>query len=515
MPAELDGTRERKNILWMMADVRGTLGLGLANIRAYLLSGDEKYKERYEELWKKNARRFGDLAANKGLLTGAQFDAFTAFSNARALFNPLPAEMFEIRGGDGWNVANTLLRDKVDPATFAIRRELGAMAANQKQLMDADAAELNEDTEFLVALEWILLGAGVMIAVVVGFFTTISITRPIGRIIGSLTSGADHMASASSDVAAHSHQTSEGASEQAAALEEVSSSLETMADVTKRNLDNTREANSVSTAAIGHANECKNAMARMTEVVGKIRDSSGETTKILKTIDEIAFQTNLLALNAAVEAARAGEAGKGFAVVAEEVRSLAQRSAEAAKSTALLIEESRANADDGVNVSSEVAEVLQRVLDGIGDVTQLVSSISASNEEQSRGIEQISRATSEMDKTTQANAASAEENAATSEELASQASELHQAVNMLAVVVNGGVGSEKYTEKYTGYAGGSAGDSVFAGHQIQDEGLHGRVHAMLSREGAGGTAGSAKADEAAKQEPVDVIPLDSEELKRF
>ena len=103
----------------------------------------------------------------------------------------------------------------------------------------------------------------------------------------------------------------------------------------------------------------------MSTAIEKIKDGADQTARIIKTIDEIAFQTNLLALNAAVEAARAGEAGKGFAVVAEEVRSLAQRSAEAARSTAELISESQENAANGVVVSTEVSEVLSRIIEGL------------------------------------------------------------------------------------------------------------------------------------------------------
>ena len=185
------------------------------------------------------------------------------------------------------------------------------------------------------------------------------LVRSVGRITGGLYDGAVQVAKASTQVAQASQQMAEGASEQASSLEEVSSSLEEMASMTKQNADNAHQANTMASEAKSAAEQGNAAMGKMGEAIQKIKTSSDQTAKILKTIDEIAFQTNLLALNAAVEAARAGEAGKGFAVVAEEVRNLAQRSAEAAKNTASLIEKSQKNADHGVTVSTEVAGILE------------------------------------------------------------------------------------------------------------------------------------------------------------
>ncbi|MCE5229377.1 methyl-accepting chemotaxis protein, partial [bacterium] len=178
-------------------------------------------------------------------------------------------------------------------------------------------------------------------------------------------------------------------------------------------------------------------MEKMSVAIDKIKASSDETAKILKTIDEIAFQTNLLALNAAVEAARAGDAGKGFAVVAEEVRNLAMRSAEAAKNTASLIEASQKNADNGVQVSADVTQILKQIVTGVQKVTQLNGEVSAASDEQSQGIDQINTAVAQLDKVTQSNAANAEDSASASEELSAQARELNDMVNTLVSIVRG------------------------------------------------------------------------------
>jgi methyl-accepting chemotaxis protein len=194
--------------------------------------------------------------------------------------------------------------------------------------------------------------------------------------------------------------------------------------MTKQNADNSDQAKGLAQGARDSAEKGIAAMGRMTAAIDKIKTSSDQTAKIVKTIDEIAFQTNLLALNAAVEAARAGEAGKGFAVVAEEVRSLAQRSAEAAKTTADMIEESVKNAEEGVKVTEEVASTLGEITEGARKVNELVAEIAAASKEQSQGIEQVNTAVAQLDKVTQQNAANAEESASAAEELNSQSAEL-------------------------------------------------------------------------------------------
>jgi methyl-accepting chemotaxis protein len=236
-----------------------------------------------------------------------------------------------------------------------------------------------------------------------------------GRTGAQLSSGADLIA--------------EGVSHQASTLEQISSSLEEITSMVNQNADHAGVAKGLSETAHKSAEEGGNAIRRMTEAIGQIKNSTDKTARIIKTIDEIAFQTNLLALNAAVEAARAGESGKGFAVVADEVRSLAQRSAEAAHETTGLIEEAVGNADRGVRISMEVEAALEKILTGAGKVNSLVQEIAVASREQSQGVGQINTAVTQIDKVTQSNAASAEESAAAARELERQIDALRTLVH--------------------------------------------------------------------------------------
>jgi len=249
--------------------------------------------------------------------------------------------------------------------------------------------------------------------------------------------GAEQVSSASQQISAGSQSLAQGANQQASSLEEVSSSLEEMSSMTKQNAENANQAKSLATEANNNAAQGKHAMARMSESINKIKVSSDQTAKIVKTIDEIAMQTNLLALNAAVEAARAGEAGRGFAVVAEEVRNLAQRSADAAKNTANMIEESVKNAEEGVSIATDVAKSFESIASSNAMVDGLIAEIATASQEQSQGIDQVNSAVAQMDKLTQQNAANSEESASAAEELSSQSEELQSMVAQFQLNGNG------------------------------------------------------------------------------
>jgi methyl-accepting chemotaxis protein len=205
---------------------------------------------------------------------------------------------------------------------------------------------------------------------------------------------------------------SDGASGQAASIEQTASSLEEISSMTKLNAKNANQANQVMSEANITIDEANNSMQKLTVSMTEITKASDETSKIIKTIDEIAFQTNLLALNAAVEAARAGESGAGFAVVADEVRNLAMRAAEAAKNTATLIDQTVKKVTDGATLVEKTNIAFTGVAAGVQKGGGLVSEIAEASSEQATGIDQITNAMAEIDKITQQTAAGAEEIAA-------------------------------------------------------------------------------------------------------
>ncbi|MDD5168397.1 MAG: methyl-accepting chemotaxis protein, partial [Syntrophales bacterium] len=177
-----------------------------------------------------------------------------------------------------------------------------------------------------------------------------------------------------------------------------------------------------------------------------IAKSSIDTSKIIKTIDEISFQTNLLALNAAVEAARAGEAGSGFAIVSEEVRNLALKAASASRNTANLIEGTMNKVDEGEQLVQQTNKDFIAVANSANKVDALVAEISAASQEQSQGIDQINKAISEMDTTIQLSAASAEDSASAAKTLSSQANMMGFHVNELMSIIDGNTKSATESE---------------------------------------------------------------------
>lgn len=282
----------------------------------------------------------------------------------------------------------------------------------------------------------LILGGIFFTAIIVfAFFLGNMVTKPIVSAVESITEGSTQVVSASDEIASAATSLADGSTEQASSVEEVSATVEESTAIINQASENAREADILAKGANEAAEEGNKKVKDLMVSMEKTTEASEQISKIIKTIDEIAFQTNLLALNAAVEAARAGEHGLGFAVVADEVKNLAGRSANAAKETTIIIEEAINQIKNGNEIAQATNESFGLILDRAKKTSNLIGEIAVSSQEQAEGMSQISSAMANIDEITQQNAATSEESAAAAEQLNAQSISMMESVTDIAKIV--------------------------------------------------------------------------------
>ncbi|MDE2430656.1 MAG: HAMP domain-containing protein, partial [Burkholderiales bacterium] len=255
----------------------------------------------------------------------------------------------------------------------------------------------------------------------------------LATLVADIRTGTETIAIASKEIAQGNANLSSRTEQQAGSLEETSASMEELTSAVKQNASGAQHANDNALTAANIAKDGGIAVARVTDTMGAIQQSSKKISDIIGVIDGIAFQTNILALNASVEAARAGEQGRGFAVVAAEVRNLAQRSAGAAKEIKTLITASVEQVNVGSKQVQLAGATMDQIVHSIQSVTETMHEITTASAEQRNGIEQVNQALGQMDAITQQNAALVEEAAAAAESMHDQAIRLSQAVAVFKI----------------------------------------------------------------------------------
>ncbi len=366
----------------------------------------------------------GGAVVLAGLLLYAAF--FTLFMT-RSFVRPLNRTVDMLAGLERGELDRRLSMNRKD--------EIGTMA----QALDAFAENLKN--EVLTAFERLASGDFTFKAQGLIRNPLEKANENLNALMGQIRLAGERFHMRAVEVSDSSQTLSQGATESASSLEQISASLHELSSQTRNNADHAVEARKLTRNVQDAAEEGNRRMGEMVVAMSDINASGQSISKIIKVIDEIAFQTNLLALNAAVEAARAGAHGRGFAVVAEEVRNLAARSAKAAKETETLIADALSKASNGAGIAERTAASLGEIVSGIGKVTDLTAEIATASNEQAEGISQISIGVSQIDQVTQQNTATSEECAAASEELSGQAGELLQMISRFRLNLEGGGGN--------------------------------------------------------------------------
>jgi len=426
--SNLAATVERKTLLKLLADSRGSFAIALANIRAYLLSGDAQFKNNFNDKWQLNQQRLTTINDNfKHLFSPSQRQQWTDYQSVRSEFANLPKEMFDLRAADDWNKANYLLGTAAAPRAKAALSYLSQMAASQSNLLANDVDTLNNATQNQISILVISALASLVISFLMAFgfsndllqrlqpilkksqdiaannlsspqldvkgqdelaeltIAVNSMSQSLRETLSSTASSmkdvsveANNIYTANSDMSTNITMQNEQINLIASAIEELSASASEVSNYSvdasgsaKNSVDIAEQGGQLVHNSLGQMSEISEAFNTSANSIESLSQQSKQIEDILGVIRGIAEQTNLLALNAAIEAARAGEQGRGFAVVADEVRQLASRTTEATTDVEKAIESMRNDTAVAVNSMGVGRE---KVAEGI-DISNKVSDI--------------------------------------------------------------------------------------------------------------------------------------------
>jgi methyl-accepting chemotaxis protein len=468
--SELTALTQLIDVKSSLTEWQGHTSVNAARTVAALQSADAGLGDRLAPAMKETSAKISTL--QKGIeelsLDDEERRLFAAVGESRKAYIAFRDEAFKLKKSDA-DAAAKVFESKFTPALKAYEASVAAFIGHYSKQRLEERAAARAASERMLTIVAALSGLFLVLATVIAWALTRSITRPmnqavelankvaagdlsssiqvrskdeIGQLMAALQrmndslstivrdvrSGTQAISTASREIASGNADLSQRTEEQASSLEETASSMEELTSTVKQSADNARQANQLASGASQIAVKGGEVVGQVVSTMSGISESSKKIADIIGVIDGIAFQTNILALNAAVEAARAGEQGRGFAVVASEVRTLAQRSAAAAKEIKELITDSVHKVQGGTQLVNQAGKTMEEVVAAVKRVTDIMAEITAAAQEQSSGIEQVNQAVMQMDQVTQQNAALVEEAAAAADSMQQQAHSLAQAV---------------------------------------------------------------------------------------
>ncbi len=463
----------------LIADWYALVLSGSQRTTAIVRSPDAELGRYFAETARKSSADSGQLLKRFEPLisTPAERDLFAKASQNRDSYNAARAEVTKAKDEGRVEDADAIFNSSYAPRTKAYVDSIKALLELQRQDIDATAAAIERTYQhsrsLLLLLSVLIMGLGALIATGLN----LGIVRPLraavkvadevadgnlnARIDPAILSGKDEtaqlmqslatmeanlrslvaearegshaVATAATQIASGNLDLSGRTEEQASSLEQTAASMEELTSTVRHNAASARQANELAQQTSTLATQGGESVHQVVRTMADILQTSRRIEDIIGVIDKIAFQTNILALNAAVEAARAGEQGRGFAVVAGDVRSLAQRCANAAKEIKGLIDASAQRIATGSRLVEQAGNTMDKVVQGVQKVTDLVGDISHASHEQMAGIEQVNQAVAQMDQMTQQNAALVEESSAATQSLEIQAAQLTRSLSAFRV----------------------------------------------------------------------------------